>query len=139
MSSRASAAWPSIRIAIATSTAMVSTCRSSPAEPVPPHLQRILSELHRLDVAAAQVQSPHLVDDQAAQGRVGGVEEAAIGLKMLQGQVIDRVVATAVRVTRVGFGEQGIDGRPVRRGTRSGRFCRSWPLVTAWTTRCIWI
>ena len=69
---------------MATSTARVSTCEVIRAEPFPPHPQRVLAEPHRLDVPAAQVQSPYLVDDEAPQGRIGRVEEVALGLQMLQ-------------------------------------------------------
>ena len=53
-------------------------------EPLPPDLEGILSEPGRLGMAAAQLQPPHLVDDEAAQLRIARVQEAAIGLEVLQ-------------------------------------------------------
>ena len=83
------------------------------AEPVPPHPAYVLAEPRRLDVTTAQVQPPHLVDDEAAQGRVGRVEEAALGLQVLQRQVVDRVEVAAIRVTGIGLGQQDVDRVPV--------------------------
>ena len=114
MRSRASAAWASDRMAIATSTAMVSTSRSSGPSRSRHTLQGLLPEPGRLGMAAAQVQPSHLVDDEAAQRRIAGLQEAAIGLEVLQRQVVDRVVGGPVGVTRVRLGQQGIRGRPVR-------------------------
>ena len=83
-------------------------------EPLPPHLKGVLPEPGRLGMAAAQLQPPHLVDDEAAQRRIAGVQEAAIGLEVLQRQVVGGVVGGPVRVTRVRLGQQGVRGRPVR-------------------------
>ena len=71
------------------------------AEAFPPYSQRVLPELQRLDMGAAQAQSPHLVDDEVAQCRVISVQEPVIRLKMLKGQIVGRVTAAVIRVTGV--------------------------------------
>ena len=49
----------------------------------PPCLKDILAELHCLNMRAAQVQSPHLVDNEVAQRLVISAQEPAIRLKVL--------------------------------------------------------
>ena len=110
----ASATRPPRYIATATSTAIVSAFRSSSPWRVPPYLQSILAELHRLDMRAPQVQSPHLVDNEVTQRRVSSEQEPAIRLKMLEGQIVGRVAAALIGVTRVGFGQQRVHGVAVR-------------------------
>src|SRR5262249_47389236 len=75
----------------------------------------ILSELHGLDVPAPQMQSSDLVDYQLTQSRAGGLEKAAVGLEVLQGQIVGRVIDTAIRVARIGCGEQVLNRRLVHR------------------------
>ena len=83
------------------------------AQPFPPHLQRVVAEPDGLDMPATQVQPPHLIDDETAQSRIGRVQEVVLGLQVLQGQIVDRVVAAPVGVARVGFGQQDVDRGPV--------------------------
>jgi len=71
------------------------------AEAFPPYAQRTLTELQRLDMGSAQPQSPYLIDDQVAQGCGIGVQEPVIGLEMLKRQIVDRVSAAVIRITRV--------------------------------------
>jgi len=71
------------------------------AEAFPPHVERVLAEPHRLDMAATQVQSPDLVDDELTQFRILGTQEPVFGLEVLQGKVIDLVIASRIRVTGV--------------------------------------
>lgn len=84
------------------------------AQALTPDLQRLLTEPQRLRVRTPQPQAPYLVDDEAAQGDVVGVEEpAGSGLQMLERQIVGGVIAAAVGVARVGFGQQDVNGGAV--------------------------
>ena len=84
------------------------------AKAVPPCLEGVLAELHRLDMAAAQVQSPDLVDDERAQRGVLRIQEPLVGLEVLERQVVDLIAAAFVRVAGVRVGQQRVGGRAVR-------------------------
>jgi hypothetical protein len=84
------------------------------AETLPPYLKGVKSELHRLYVPAAQVQSSDLADDECAQCRVLRAQESRVGLEVLQGEVIDRVIGQLIGVTWVRVRQQRVGGRAVR-------------------------
>ena len=84
-------------MAMATSTDKAQDLEVPFAEALPPHLKGVLAELHRLDMAAAQMQPPDLVDDERAQGWIVSVQEPVIGLEVLERKVIDLITAAVVR------------------------------------------
>lgn len=71
------------------------------AQAIPPHLKGVLTELDRLDMAAAQVQPPDLIDDERAQGRILCAQEPLVGLEVLEGEVVDLVTAALIRIAGV--------------------------------------
>jgi hypothetical protein len=74
-----------------------------------PHRQGILAELHRLDMGATQLQSPHLLDYEIPQLRIARIQEPVVRFEMLKGQVVDDVIVGVIRVSRTRSREQHID------------------------------